>query len=101
MEMLQEDYLFKKKIEMMIDTNNKRLSNELSSIKSIISKLNEDINELKKERKESNGIKAQEERESKANENNQKSSKEPLKPRCGDYKPEDVSINKFFYFGNK
>ena len=26
---------------------------------------------------------------------------EPLKPRYGDYKPEDVSIDKFFYFGRK
>ena len=26
---------------------------------------------------------------------------EPLRPRYGDYKSEDVSIEKFFYFGNK
>ncbi|MBI2647182.1 hypothetical protein HYW99_01780, partial [Candidatus Woesearchaeota archaeon] len=26
---------------------------------------------------------------------------EPLKPRYGDYKSEDVSIDKFFYFGRK
>jgi predicted nucleic acid-binding Zn-ribbon protein len=26
---------------------------------------------------------------------------EPIRPRYGDYKPEDVSIDKFFYFGNK
>lgn len=26
---------------------------------------------------------------------------EPLRPRYGDYKPEDVSIDKFFYFGRK
>ena len=26
---------------------------------------------------------------------------EPIRPRFGDYKPEDVSINKFFYFGRK
>ncbi len=26
---------------------------------------------------------------------------EPIKPRFGDYKPEDVSIDKFFYFGRK
>lgn len=26
---------------------------------------------------------------------------EPLKPRYGDYQPEDVSIDKFFYFGRK
>ncbi len=26
---------------------------------------------------------------------------EPIKPRYGDYKPEDVSIDKFFYFGRK
>ena len=26
---------------------------------------------------------------------------EPIKPRFGDYKPDDVSIEKFFYFGRK
>ena len=26
---------------------------------------------------------------------------EPIKPRFGDYQPEDVSIDKFFYFGRK
>ena len=26
---------------------------------------------------------------------------EPVKPRYGDYKPDDVSIDKFFYFGRK
>ncbi len=26
---------------------------------------------------------------------------EPIRPRFGDYKPEDVSIDKFFYFGRK
>ena len=26
---------------------------------------------------------------------------EPVRPRFGDYKSEDVSIDKFFYFGNK
>ena len=26
---------------------------------------------------------------------------EPIKPRYGDYTPEDVSIDKFFYFGRK
>ena len=26
---------------------------------------------------------------------------EPIKPRYGDYQPEDVSIDKFFYFGRK
>ncbi len=26
---------------------------------------------------------------------------EPIKPRYGDYQPDDVSIDKFFYFGRK
>ena len=26
---------------------------------------------------------------------------EPVRPRYGDYEPKDVSIDKFFYFGNK
>ena len=30
-----------------------------------------------------------------------KNSAEPIRPRFGDYKSEDVSIDKFFYFGRK
>ena len=30
-----------------------------------------------------------------------KNTAEPIRPRYGDYKSEDVSIEKFFYFGNK
>ena len=30
-----------------------------------------------------------------------KNSKEPVRPRFGDYKSDDVSIDKFFYFGRK
>ena len=26
---------------------------------------------------------------------------EPVRPRYGEYKPEDVAVDKFFYFGNK
>jgi ElaB/YqjD/DUF883 family membrane-anchored ribosome-binding protein len=30
-----------------------------------------------------------------------KNSQEPIRPRFGDYKSQDVSIDKFFYFGRK
>ena len=30
-----------------------------------------------------------------------KNSQEPIRPRFGDYQSKDVSIEKFFYFGNK
>jgi hypothetical protein len=26
---------------------------------------------------------------------------EPIKPRTGDYTPDDISLNDFFYYGNK
>ena len=32
---------------------------------------------------------------------NNNSNNEQLRPRYGDYQPEDVSIGKFFYFGSK
>ncbi len=112
-----DDYLFQRKIEIMMDTNNKKINHELTDLKSNISKLNEEISILRQQLNEARSVRV----ESPApiapvsvaavaapatNSNNidlddARKNGQQLRPRFGDYKPEDVSISKFFYYGSK
>lgn len=103
-----DDYFIQKKVEIMIDTNNKRVASELDNIKSMINRLNEDIHEIKRNLSGNNGFMPKKEPaivSESFRDNNQNDLKaknnEPQKPRSGDYQPEDVSVHKFFYFGTK
>lgn len=102
------DSLFlQKKVELMIDANNKRVANELEKIKNMVNRLNDDVCEIKKKFRDNSLMPKQEPAITKHHvERNQNDTinarnSEPQKPRYGEYKPEDVSVNKFFYFGNK
>jgi len=113
-----DDYLFQKKIEIMIDTNNKKITRELNDIKEIIAKLNEDFCELRKHFNENQTARAESPLSvtpaatavaspvaisSNANldVDDLRKNGQLARPRYGDYKSEDVSINKIFYFGSK
>lgn len=127
-----DDYLFQKKIEIMVDSNSKKMARDLADMKDAIMKLNDEICSLRKHINETREpvreTRAEPSRaelypsssspsspsiaavaagspvavstsrldsdESRKNDSN-------LRPRFGDYKPEDVSVNKFFYFGSK
>lgn len=96
-----DDYFIQKKLEIMMDMYNKKVANEFSKLNSMISKLNDEISQLK--RNINNPVRAE---QTKIFETSTKEVKESpknddqAKPRYGDYKPEDVSIGKFFYCGS-
>ena len=102
-----EDYLLQKKLEIMIDINNKKISAELNSMRSVINKFNEELAEIKKNlngnAQRLNAVSLN----TNANDSHQTdfrrtgSNEQMAKPRTGDYEPKDVAIDKFFYFGNK
>ena len=107
-----DGYMLQKKFEIMIDINNKKMTNELSKINNVLSSLNEEICRIKKQISgNSQVVKAQSvapeiqveknNAESVQNVNKPKDNWPASRPRYGDYKSDDVSINKFFYFGNK
>ncbi|MBI2208122.1 hypothetical protein HYU50_01360 [Candidatus Woesearchaeota archaeon] len=103
-----EDYMLEKKFEIMLDMNNKKIANEISKLSSMISKLNDEIASIKKELGKGIAAKApvaEEPLEYGAREIPSNSVRpkpnDDLKPRYGDYSPEDVPIGKIFYFGNK
>lgn len=108
-----DDYLLQKKVEIMIDTHNKKvksefdsLKTELESIRSMINRLNNDISEIRKNI-DNNGVNnninnnAANRSEQVIIPDSQEKPKPKMHPRCGNYSSEDVSVNKFFYFGNK
>ena len=108
-----DNYFIQKQFEFMIDSNNKKVAKEMANMQAIINKLNEEIDTLKKNidsiRTRPVEFSTVQPRETHQNiqQNIQASApsngrnEEPLKPRFGDYTPEDVPIGKFFYFGNK
>ena len=115
---MDNSYLMEKKFEFMIDSSNKKLVNEINALKGTFSSLNMEIASLRKQIDgiqktapaapvfESNNTASQEEIlpapvRSSAPAETARGRGEPIKPRFGDYTPEDVPVEKFFYFGNK
>ncbi len=124
----QLDIFTQKRFELMIDMATKKLQQEIAALKDQITSLNSEIGSLKsqvtrlqfqpqakevqtklqnqqgkiQQKKEVEIIDCRpvEERKEEFKSGAAKNS-EPLKPRYGDYQPEDVSIDKFFYFGRK
>ena len=109
-----DDYLLEKKFEIMLDTNNKKfknefenLKNELESLKGIINRLNVDMQQIRKEIDNNGNSISNHSINNVRSEHIEKELEEVPKekpkmhPRCGNFTSDDVSVNKFFYFGNK
>ncbi len=103
---LNDSYLMEKKFEFMLESINKKAFNSLNALKNMISSIEIEVAGIKKQIKDMQGSSpkafestnvANDRREiqPKARDNG------AVKPRYGDYEPEDVPIEKFFYFGNK
>lgn len=126
-----DNYFIQRQLEMMIETNNRKLANELTVLHSTIDNLNAEILDIKRRLNESRTARTIPEPEVRVCEsdssntsipvqqttieaNHQQTNANgierarttaqaptPIQPRCGNYKSEDVSIDKFFYFGGK
>lgn len=100
------DYFIQKKIETVIDINNKKVAAEISALRDAIKQISEELISLKGRIGQRNAeitAKSPQDTSTKASDLNcsLKKSDEKAKPRYGDYTPEDVAINKIFYFGRK
>ena len=104
---LNDSYLMEKKFEFMLESINKKVANELNSLKNMIGSINSEVTEIKKQLNNAQKA-APAVFENSNNSNNNGGNAQArardngtVKPRFGDYAPEDVPIEKFFYFGNK
>lgn len=104
---LNDSYLMEKKFEFMLESINKKVANELNALKNMIGSINSEVTEIKKQL---NGVQRAapavfENSNSVSNQGRDTQARgqdnRAIKPRYGDYAPEDVPIEKFFYFGNK
>jgi hypothetical protein len=119
---VNNDYLFQKQIEVMIDTSAKKLANEITTLKATVGKMSEEMDQLKKQvhelrctpapapvsmrrREEPEPMLRDEQYEEAPQRVEQQrprpSGPEGMRPRFGDYKSSDVSVEKVFYFGGK
>jgi hypothetical protein len=117
-----DNYFEQKKIETLIDINNKKIAAELSPLKDAISKMAGEIAELRSKLNSREAVAArqpayqnytseppasarppvyQNYTSEPAAPEPRRTNSEPIKPRFGDYQPEDVSVTKMFYFGRK
>src|SRR3989344_1027811 len=93
-----DDLLAQKQFEIMLNSSNNRINNELSSIKIMINKLNEDIHEIKRQLSENASraraaepVPAASESAKAANpaeQNKAKYCENSQRPLYGDFKPE-------------
>lgn len=126
----QLDAFTQRRFELMVEMATRKLQQEISALKDNIASLNSEIGSLKsqvsrlqfqpqqahavqrtlaesenhniQQKKEVRIIDCRPESERHEEfESGAAKNAEPIKPRFGDYKPDDVSIDKFFYFGRK
>ena len=126
----QLDIFTQKRFELMVEMATKKLQSEINSMKEAMCSLSGEINSLKsqisrvqfqqparavqttlgnsqqesqvQQKKEVKIVDCRPEGEKKEEfQSGSARNSEPIRPRYGDYKPDDVSIEKFFYFGRK
>ncbi|MBI2660019.1 hypothetical protein HYX07_02565 [Candidatus Woesearchaeota archaeon] len=124
----QMDAFTQKRFELMIEMATKKLQQEIAGLKEHIISLNSELGSLKSQvsrmqfqpqghsvqrtladsqenvqsKKEVKIVDCRPENERKEDfKSGAAKNTEPIKPRYGDYQPDDVSIDKFFYFGRK
>jgi len=113
---LGNNFLLQKQMEIMLEANNRKISGELSRMNSIIEQLSMEIKDLKRNMyqqpalSESPGQVEKREEQPRMVQEPQRVQQAPVnkvnnngapKPRYGDYKPGDINLDNFFYFGNK
>ena len=106
-------YMLEKKFEIMIGTATKKVLTEILSLKESIASLQNEIGDIKRARIQSapapssapvspySGAANVPSNNANIVSSNSHPSTTIARPRFGDYKPEDVSVDKFFYFGKK
>jgi len=99
--------LLEKKYKFLLEQNNDRLLNEINSLKKSTSSLVVELNLIKSQiRQQGEKIRNQEsnqpvEKEVQKKIEDTKEIKKESHPKQGSFQPEDVSIEKIFYFGEK
>ena len=107
---LNGSYLIEKKFEIMLDSINKKVNGEITSLKEAVGVLQQELREIKRQNSQQNQQQQNYPRDEQSSSsspsanpamNSEEQKDSSVKPRYGDYRSKDVPIDKFFYFGNK
>ena len=108
-----DHFFVQRMVEVMLDINNKKVFNEINTLKSEVSRLNEMLSELNRKTAEIRNAEQQKNirdfpesvapaaQAAPVSAPRARTNETVSRPRYGDYQPEDVSVDKFFYFGRK
>lgn len=113
-----DNFFIQRMVEVMLDINNKKLFSEINTLKSEVSRLNDMVSELSRKSAEIRNVDMQKNIKDFHDEAEAapasvavsapasaaprgRANETVSRPRYGDYKPEDVSVDKFFYYGRK
>lgn len=91
----QEDTLETRKIELLLEMNNKKYEQEIHVLKNAVNMLAQELEMLKAE------LQKQHVEQPKEKQAALKTETKEDHPRQGKFQPADVDIQKMFYFGNK
>ncbi|MBU0628663.1 MAG: hypothetical protein KKC75_05705 [Nanoarchaeota archaeon] len=99
---MNPDFFIEKKIELMMDMHSKKFANEITSIKEAINSLTKEISDIKRNLSEHKPTIRQEQIKKFEEPQPERQQATPSKgnARYGEYGPQDVSIEKFFYSGS-
>jgi|TARA_B100002003_G_C14029041_1_gene496085 ribosomal protein L12E/L44/L45/RPP1/RPP2 len=106
---IEEDklQLLEQKYRSLLEQNNNKVVNEINNVKDTLNSVIKEINSIKRDISQQPPVAIQEPAESQAKAEVQqkmdevKGEKKESHPRQGTFGPEDVSIEKMFYFGKK
>lgn len=93
-----------RKFEILLEMQSKKYEAEINSLKQAISTIAGELSSIKSQvsKKKVEIIDCRPDNEKKGDFiGGSSKNAEPIRPRYGDYTSEDVSIDKFFYYGNK
>ncbi len=91
------DALIMRKCELMLELNNKKHSQEIDLLRSAITRLAENVDSIRSTISKMNEVSPVPKEKQKV----LKTETKEAHPRQGDFKPDDVDIQKMFYFGKK
>ncbi len=90
--------LEEKKVELLLEMNNRKYDNELGLLRSAVNSLAQEIEGLKAELRKLSEVAPPRPKE---RQEPLKTEPKELHPRQGNFQPSDVDIQKMFYFGTK
>lgn len=95
------EHSFDKQYQLMLERQNRQIANEISALKETVAALKEEILHLKQAKPTQQPQQAQQQPKQETQTKFPQKAESKEHPRQGSYTPDDVAVDKIFYFGKK